>query len=92
MNLDWNLIISGVLPVGAIIGFGLRSLGKRFDKIDARFDKVDARFDKVDARFDKVDRDLQDIRSDLGKLSERVSRLEGILTGHVDIRVHGEDK
>ena len=77
MEIDWNVLINATIPVGAIIGFSLRSLGKKFNKIDERFNKIDC--------------ELKEIHIDITKLSDRVSRIEGILTGRPNIQVHGEE-
>lgn len=80
MNIDWQNILTIVVPLGAFLGWIYNRLDKKFDKIDKRFDKVDERFEKVDQRFENVDKRFDKVDEKLQILDSRVSRIEGQLT------------
>ncbi len=67
MNLNWQDLLSIIVPLGALIGWMWSRLDKKFDKIDKNFEKIDEKLGKMDTNIQGLDR--------------RISHIEGYLMG-----------
>lgn len=82
--MDWQLIISILAPMGAMLGWVYSRIDRRFEQVDKRFEQVDKRFDKIDERFEKVDERFEKvyekfdkIDGDIKELRTSINRMEG---------------
>ncbi len=72
--MDWQLILTILVPTFAFLGW-------IYNRIDKKFDCVDKKFEGVYQRFDMVFDELKQLRKDMQVLDSRISRIEGQLTG-----------
>lgn len=68
--MNWQEILTIMVPILGMLGWVYNRVDKRFDKIDQRFEKVDQRFEKINQRFEKVEEKLD-------SMNMRLTRLEG---------------
>ena len=78
------LIEVALVGLCAVFAGGLWAIWARMGRLDARIDNLDGRFANLDARIARLDTRIDDLDTRLGKrinlLSERVARIEGMLT------------
>ncbi len=92
--------ISGVLI--ALTVFGIGTINTQFNAVNARIDDLatlmNARFDDMNRRFDGVNRRIDDntaelrlIRGDVNGLTERMTKVETIISIRPQVEVDGEN-
>ena len=71
------LVEVALVGLCAVFAGGLWAIWARMGRLDARIDSLDGRFARLDTRIDDLDTRLG---KRINLLSERVARIEGMLT------------
>lgn len=74
--MNWQDILTIIVPLGAFMGWIYSRVDRKFDAVDKRFDAVDRKFEE---KFDGIHHELQEVKSSLAQIDSRLSRLEGRL-------------
>ena len=73
--MNWQDILSIVVPLGGLMAWIYSRLDKRFDAIDKRFEKNDERFNGIDKELSQLNTRVAVIESKLSDISTNVTHL-----------------